>query len=116
MGHALAWWEVDGANNGLGAEAERLLAAVNFGTVPVELRLPAEMPTGATLVMSTDPDRARGEADLGRFVLLASEAVLLLMPARPRSESADGAHARLGSADGNRAHARAVAAGDAGTS
>ena len=30
--------------------------------------------------MSTDPDRAVGDADLRRFVLLPSEAVLLLVP------------------------------------
>ncbi len=92
VGHALAWWEPgDGADEGLGEREERLLAAVNFGSSPVRLRVPAGVPTGATLVMSTDPDRAVGEADLDRFVLLASEAVLLLVPAGAAGDGAVGA-------------------------
>jgi hypothetical protein len=42
------------------------------------LRLPDGLSPRATLVMSTDPDRVTGDADLRRFVLLPSEAVLLL--------------------------------------
>lgn len=57
---------------------EGLLAAVNFTAEPMTLRLPDGLPPRATLVMSTDPDRVTGDADLRRFVLLPSEAVLLL--------------------------------------
>jgi alpha-glucosidase len=49
---------------------ERFLAAVNFAAQPSEIALPA----GATLVLSTDPDRAPGEAP---SALGPSEAVLL---------------------------------------
>ena len=67
----------DGAADARGAR-EGLLAAVNFTAEPMTLRLPDGLPPWATLVMSTDPDRVTGDADLRRFVLLPSEAVLLL--------------------------------------
>ncbi|HZD02661.1 MAG TPA: alpha-amylase family glycosyl hydrolase [Actinomycetes bacterium] len=64
----LAWLRED--------EGERLLAAVNFAAVLAPLRLPAELPRRATLLISTDPDRADG-VDLNGFALGPSEAVLL---------------------------------------
>jgi Domain of unknown function (DUF4062) len=66
----LAWLREDGG--------DRLLAAMNFATVPVPLRLPAGLPRRAILLLSTDPDRADGDVDLDGFTLGSSEAVLLL--------------------------------------
>src|SRR4051812_28713050 len=63
-----------------GPAAGRIVAAVNFTAEPLTLGVPDGQPERATLVMSTDPDRAVGDADLRRFVLLPNEAVLLLMP------------------------------------
>ena len=89
---AIAWWDIprdglpDELHDGRRASdprrdghprAEATLAAVNFAEVPT--RLPPELPRHATVLMSTDPDRASGEADLERFILLPGEAVLLLM-------------------------------------
>jgi hypothetical protein len=79
----------------VGGAREGLLAAVNFTAEPMTLRLPDGLPPWATLVMSTDPDRVTGAADLRRFVLLPSEAVLLLpvgdAGARARAAARDGA-------------------------
>jgi len=50
---------------------------MNFATVPVPLRPLTELPRRATLVLSTDPDRADGDVDPNGFVLGSSEAVLL---------------------------------------
>jgi alpha-glucosidase len=65
----LAWMrELDG---------DRLLAAVNFAARPTPFELPAGLPARAPLVLSTDPDRAGGDADLGGLVLGPGEGVLL---------------------------------------
>ena len=92
---AAAWWQPltddrdrrgwgEGAIAGPTREGDdstgRLLAAVNFTTVPVTLGPPAGLSRRATLLTSTDPDRVSGDADLARLVLLPSEAVLLLVP------------------------------------
>jgi hypothetical protein len=83
----------DGRNGGDGTgPAGRIVAAVNFTSDPMTLGLPDGQPERATLMMSTDPDRAVGDADLRRFVLLPSEAVLLLMPVV--AATADSAPAR----------------------
>jgi alpha-glucosidase len=65
----LAWLRED--------EDDRLLAAVNFATRGVRLRLPSGLPGRANLLVSTDPDRAAGDVGLGDFRLGPSEAVLL---------------------------------------
>jgi alpha-glucosidase len=65
----LAWLRDD--------EGDRLLAAVNFAPVPVPPALPAELPLRVTLLLSTDPDRADGELELGGLELGPNEAVLL---------------------------------------
>jgi hypothetical protein len=54
----LAWLREDGG--------DRLLAAMNFATVPMPLRLPAGLPRRAILLLSTDPDRGRRRG-LGRL-------------------------------------------------
>jgi hypothetical protein len=61
----------------------RLLTATNFARAAARLRLPAALPRRARLLFSTDPDRAGGDADLERFVVLPGEAVLLLLDAAP---------------------------------
>jgi alpha-glucosidase len=58
-------------------EGDRLVAAVNFAAVPVAFDVPADVAERATLVLSTDPDRAEGEVVAGRLELGAGEAVLL---------------------------------------
>jgi alpha-glucosidase len=60
-------------------DGDRLLAAVNFATGPVPLRLDPDLdlPRRAALEVSTDPDRADGDVDLHGFALQASEGVLL---------------------------------------
>jgi alpha-glucosidase len=66
----LAWLRED--------EGERLLAAVNFAVVPSRLAVRRELRADrATLVLSTDPDRAEGEVDVDPLTLGPSEAVLL---------------------------------------
>ena len=66
----LAWLRED--------EGDRLLAAVNFAVVPSRLAVRRELRADrATLVLSTDPDRAEGEVDVDRLTLGPSEAVLL---------------------------------------
>jgi hypothetical protein len=57
---------------------DRLLAAVNFGTVPVPCACPPGCHGGRSW-LSTDPDRADGDMDLDGFTLESSEAVLLLV-------------------------------------
>jgi alpha-glucosidase len=59
----LAWERGDG----------ELLVAVNFAAEPRPLGLTG----GATLVLSSDPDRAEGEVALGDLVLAPGEGVLL---------------------------------------
>jgi alpha-glucosidase len=63
-------------------DGERLLAVMNFATDPVPFRPLDELPRRATLVLSTDPDRADGEVDPNGFVLGPSEAVLLRLRGR----------------------------------
>jgi alpha-glucosidase len=58
-------------------DGERVLAAVNFATVAVPLRLDAELPRRARIALSTDPDRADGEVDLHDVTLGPSEGILL---------------------------------------
>jgi alpha-glucosidase len=55
-------------------DGQRLVVAVNFSTAPVPL---GAVGRGATLVLSSDPDRAEGEADGEALVLGPSEAVVL---------------------------------------
>jgi hypothetical protein len=57
---------------------DRLLAAVNFGAVPVPCACPPGCHGGRSW-LSTDPDRADGDVDLDGFTLGSSEAVLLLL-------------------------------------
>src|SRR5918992_273889 len=57
-------------------DGERVLAAVNFATVAVPLRLDAELPRRARIALSTDPDRADGEVDLHDVALGPSEGIL----------------------------------------
>ena len=65
--HVLAWRREDGES--------RVLAAVNFATEAVPLAVDT---AGATLLVSTDPDRPAGRAvDDGGLTLAPSEAVLL---------------------------------------
>ena len=56
---------------------DRVLAAVNFASVAVPLRLPADLARTAILLLSTAPGRAEAEVDLTAFRLGPSEAVLL---------------------------------------
>jgi alpha-glucosidase len=58
-------------------DGERVLAAVNFATVPVPLQAGAKLPPRARIVLSTDPGRADGEVALHGFTLGPSEGVLL---------------------------------------
>jgi alpha-glucosidase len=58
-------------------DGDRLLAAVNFASVRVPLKLPGELPGRAALLLSSDPDRAEGDVELGGFQLAPSEAVIL---------------------------------------
>jgi alpha-glucosidase len=58
-------------------ESDRLLAAVNFATEPVPLRLALDLAPNATLVVSTDSDRTEDSVDHHRFTLGPSEGVLL---------------------------------------
>jgi alpha-glucosidase len=58
-------------------DGDRLLTAVNFAAVRVPLKLPGELPGRAALLLSSDPDRAEGDVQLGGFELGASEAVIL---------------------------------------
>jgi alpha-glucosidase len=58
-------------------DADRLLAAVNFASVSVPLELPGDLPGQAALLLSSDPDRAEGDVELGGFRLAPSEAVIL---------------------------------------
>jgi hypothetical protein len=58
-------------------EGDRLLAAVNFASVRVLLKLPGELPGRAALLLSSDPDQAEGDVQLGGFQLGPSEAVIL---------------------------------------
>ena len=65
-------------------DGERLLAAVNFAGVQVPLRLRTALPSSATLLLSTDIDRAQGDVDLADLVLGPNEAVLLRLPDESR--------------------------------
>jgi alpha-glucosidase len=58
-------------------DGDRLLAVLNFAAAPVPVDLAADLPETATLLVSTDPDREGGAADLGGLVLAAGEGVLL---------------------------------------
>jgi alpha-glucosidase len=58
-------------------DSDRLLAAVNFMVTPAPLDLTAELPSRATLIVSTDPDRACGDVDLNAFTLQPSEGIIL---------------------------------------
>jgi alpha-glucosidase len=58
-------------------DGDRLLAAINFASVKVPLQLPAELPGRAALLLSSDPDRAERDVELGDFRLGPSEAVIL---------------------------------------
>ncbi|HZA81996.1 MAG TPA: alpha-amylase, partial [Actinomycetes bacterium] len=58
-------------------DGQRVLAAVNFATVAVPLRLGAELPRRARTAISTDPDRAETEVDLHDLTLGPSEGVIL---------------------------------------
>ena len=58
-------------------ESDRVLAAVNFATEPVPLRLALDLAPNATLVVSTDSDRTEDSVDHHRFTLGPSEGVLL---------------------------------------
>jgi len=65
----LAWLRED--------HGDRLLAAVNFASRELSLRPNSELPRRAELLISTDPDRARGELDLAALRLAPDEAVIL---------------------------------------
>jgi len=58
---------------------QRLLIAANFGTTPLKLSPLPDLARRATLVTSTDPNRASGEADLEEVLLLAREAIVLVV-------------------------------------
>jgi alpha-glucosidase len=58
-------------------DGDRLLAAVNFASAKVPLQLPAELARRAALLLSSDPDRAEGNVELGDLQLGPSEAVIL---------------------------------------
>ncbi|HEY4865552.1 MAG TPA: DUF3459 domain-containing protein [Candidatus Dormibacteraeota bacterium] len=58
-------------------DGDRLLAAVNFASVSVSLELLGDLPGRAALLLSSDPDRAEGDVELGSFQLAPSEAVIL---------------------------------------
>jgi alpha-glucosidase len=58
-------------------DGDRLLAAINFDAAPAPLPVPAGLPSRATLLVSTDPDRAGADVDLAGFTLGPSEAVLV---------------------------------------
>jgi alpha-glucosidase len=58
-------------------DGDRLLAAVNFATVPAPLALRGERRGRAPLVVSTDPSRSDDYVDLDAFTLRPSEGVLL---------------------------------------
>ena len=62
---------------------DRLFAAVNFATTPAALSPPAELPQGATLLLSSDADRADGDIDLSGFALGPSEGIILRISDRP---------------------------------
>jgi alpha-glucosidase len=59
------------------AGEDRLLAAVNFATRPVALRLATALPRQASLLVSSDPDREEGAVDPAGLVLAPAESVLL---------------------------------------
>jgi alpha-glucosidase len=58
-------------------DGDRLLAAVNFATTASPLAPREELPSPATLVLSTDPARPVGEVQPADLELAPSEAVLL---------------------------------------
>ncbi|HWT25376.1 MAG TPA: alpha-amylase family glycosyl hydrolase [Solirubrobacteraceae bacterium] len=68
----LAWLREDAS--------DRLLAAVNFAAAETPLGVGDGAGGRGTLVLSTDPDRAEGEVDLGALALAPSEAVLVRLP------------------------------------
>jgi alpha-glucosidase len=71
----LAWLREDGD--------ERLLAAVNFGAQPAKVELPGEAGANeATLVLSTDADRAEDGVALRELALAGDEAVVLRLAGR----------------------------------
>jgi alpha-glucosidase len=59
------------------ADGERILALVNFAAEETRPELPAELRVPASLVVSSDPDRAGDELDLGALRLGPGEALLL---------------------------------------
>ncbi len=61
-------------------DGERLLVAVNFSPAPRALRVSGAVGADATVVLSSDPDRAEGAVEAGALVLRPSEALVL----RPR--------------------------------
>src|SRR4051794_38536826 len=65
----LAWLREEGG--------DRLLALVNFAGTKSTVDLPAELDGRATVVLATDPERAKGEVSLREFTLGPSEAALL---------------------------------------
>ncbi len=60
-----------------GGPEDPLLAAVNFTSEAVALRLGDVLPARAALLLSTDPDRASGEVEPAGLVLGPAEGVLL---------------------------------------
>jgi alpha-glucosidase len=58
-------------------DGERWLAAINFATTSVPLRLGAELPRRARLAVSSDPDRLSDEVNLSSLTLEPSEGILV---------------------------------------
>jgi alpha-glucosidase len=65
----LAWIRED--------QGDRMLAAVNFADRAAALQPTSELPRKATLLISSDPERAAGELDLTALRLAPNEAVIL---------------------------------------
>jgi alpha-glucosidase len=65
----LAWIREDGRG--------RLLAAVNFASTPVPLRIADGDASRARVLLSSEPDRPGGETDLAELTLAGTEALLL---------------------------------------
>ncbi|XP_069501266.1 amino acid transporter heavy chain SLC3A2 [Ambystoma mexicanum] len=60
---------------------DRFLVALNLAETPATVALEHEhLPTGATLVLSSDPQRQEGSVELNKLVLAPSEGVLLKFP------------------------------------
>ncbi len=63
---------------------ERLLTLANLDAAHVTVELSPQSLQRAMLVSSTDPDRARGEVDPARLILLPGEVVVLLVQSERR--------------------------------